>query len=126
MNALETAHSEFIELGLAPQLVDSGEFGGHRAIIIAYPVQSGRFKGQTWQIGISFQEEGYPEYPPHFVHVTGLSKPKLPVHSSHQYGDTDWYVFSVPPSDFWDDLPTSEKNMKTYIHRHLQRFWDQI
>ena len=77
-------------------------------------------------IAVSFQEEGYPEYPPHFIHVKEVADAKLPEHQTFQFENARWVSFSVPPTDFWDGLPSSEKNMKTYVHRHLARFLDQV
>ena len=34
--------------------------------------------------------------------------------------------FQFPPSDFWDALPATDKNMRTYVNRHMLRIWDQL
>ena len=77
-------------------------------------------------MAIGSPENSYPDYPPHFIYVAELPDPRLPVHHSFRYNDADWSAFSVPPSDFWDTLAASEKNMKTYINLHITRFWSQI
>ncbi len=126
MSDLNKINSELSELGFTPQIVHFPEFGSGEAVVIGYPVTTGRYKGQTFKIGISFQEGGYPEYPPHFLHVQTLPASLFPEYSRHRYAHSDWSVFSVPPSDFWDNLPLEKKNMKTYLNRHLTRFWNQI
>ena len=35
-----------------------------------YRVEVGNRRGETFRLGISFQENGYPEYPPHWIHVS--------------------------------------------------------
>ena len=69
------------------------------------------------------QEINYPEYPPHWIHVTPKIEDKrgLP---GKEYTDADgrpWVAFSRPPSDFWDNAPT--KHMSVYVGEHLRRFW---
>ena len=128
MTLIEKVAEELRECRFAPQIVTTGEFGADKVVIIpSYPVASGRFKNRCFDIAIGFQEESYPEYPPHFIYVAGLTDPKFPVHGSpFRYNDVDWLAFSVPPSDFWDALQPAMKNMKTYVNRHLARFWSQI
>lgn len=126
MTTLEKVARELRELGFIPEIRRLDGFGGGEVIVIDYPVRIGRYKGSTFRIGIGFQEDSYPEYPPHFVLVAALPSSTLPVHSVHHYDNADWSAFSVPPSDFWDTLPSSEKSMKTYLNRHLARFWSQV
>lgn len=126
MNALDKIKSELLDLGYEPDLVSVDGFGSGKIAIIKYNVSIGRYKDKTFRVGISFQEDGYPEYPPHFVHIEELSNPRLPIHSQHSHGGANWSVFSAPPNDFWDRLPSSQKNMNTYMSRHMLRFWNQI
>ena len=123
MSSLKTLAAEFQNLGYSPEVVNFGEID---AVVFDYVVSCGTYKGQTFKIGVGLQEDGYPEYPPHFIYVTGLDSPNLPVHSSFPYNGVNWSSFSVPPSDFWDALPSHDKNMKTYLNKHLIRFWSQI
>ena len=113
-------------LGFAADVLHVPGLGGDRAAVFDYPVDTGRHKGRTFRVGVSFQEAEYPEYPPHFVWVAALSSPALPAHSSGRHDGVDWCAFSVPPSDFWDRLPAADKNMKTYMTRHMRRFWNQL
>ena len=126
MSGLEQIRTELEAIGLDPRIVlNSGfHFGG--IVAFSYKASVGRFRGQTFEVGIGFQENSYPEYPPHFLCVANLSEPAVPVHSCSQIDGSSWCAFSVPPSDFWDSLPASEKNMKTYVLRHLARFWSQV
>lgn len=125
MNPLEQVSKELRELGFKPRIEALGGFGSG-LVVIDYDIGTGRYKGQTFKVGIAFQEDAYPEYPPHFVGVANLSSPRLPVHSAYCCGNDTWSLFSVPPSDFWDSLRSAEKNMKTYVRRHLARLWDQL
>lgn len=126
MNAIETAKRELRELGFDPVVVSDPACSHGPVLVFRYPVTHGPHRGTTFRIGISFQEDAYPEYPPHFVHVADLAGSRLTRHSSYQYQQTEWSVFSLPPSDFWDGLPPADKNMRTYLHRHLARVWAQI
>ena len=127
---LEQVRSELQDINpeFFPEVVRFPEFGVNSgdAVAIKYAVKVGRRKGETFRIAISFQESGYPEYPPHFVHVADLHDSKLTVNREHQFDGVQWKAFSAPPSDFWDGLPPSEKNMRTYMCRHMLRFWSQI
>ena len=126
MNALEKVKNELLDLGYEPDLVSVDGFSLGKVVIIKYDVPTGRYKDEAFRVGVSFQEDGYPEYPPHFVHVEELPDSRIAIHSQHVHDGANWSVFSVPPDDFWDRLPSSEKNMKTYVSRHLLRFWNQI
>lgn len=91
-----------------------------------YCVESGTRKGQKFRIGLSFQESGYPEYPPHWIHVSPPVRDTLGgVVQEYESDDgRKWIALSRPPSDIWDELP--EKNMKSYLEGHLRRFWRQV
>lgn len=122
-NELYKLNSEF-----SPRVVSFTGFGvdSGNAIVMNYKVPVGRYKGKNFNIALSFQEIGYPEYPPHFIHIAEIPDVILAVNQEHQFEGLQWKAFSVPPSDFWDKLPSNEKNMGTYMRRHVQRFWDQI
>ena len=126
MNPLEQVCTELRELGYEPTIASLPGFGAGGLVVINYEIATGRYRGRTFKVGIGFQEDAYPEYPPHFVGVANLPDPRIPVHSSHSCNNASWSMFSVPPSDFWDNLPPSDKNMKTYVRRHLARFWSQV
>ena len=124
MNALEQVSEELRELGYEPTVLDFDGLGGF--VVIDYDPPIGRYRGRTFRVGIGFQETGYPEYPPHFIAVANLETPGLPVHTAQLHGNDTWSLFSVPPSDFWDRLQAPDKNMKTFLFRHVTRFWSQM
>ena len=125
MTAIEKICAELVELGFSPQRIQIVGCPAELAVV-NYGVKIGRYKGDHFNVGIGFQEQGYPEYPPHWLGVAGLPHSQVTVHSSYNHCDVQWLLFSVPPSDFWDKLSSSEKNMKTYINRHVPRFWSQV
>lgn len=123
---LETVVRELREIRIEARVVPSWDGAGGAGVVFPYDVPNGRLKGQTLQIGLSFQEDAYPEYPPHFIHVRGLQGAKLTRHSEHEFEGAWWWAFSVPPSDFWDQLAPARKNMRTYVYRHLLRVLEQL
>ena len=126
MTPIDSIFSELDELGLDPHIVAANGFIQQTAVALTQKVPTGRFKDEVFTIAIGFQEDIYPDYPPHFIYVADLPDSQLPIHKSFSFDNRDWSAFSVPPSDFWDGLPASEKNMKTFVNRHLLRFWNQV
>ena len=126
MTPTDSIYVELSELGLEPQIVSANGFIQHAAVTLIQQVPTGRFKDQSFTLAIGFQEDSYPDYPPHFIYVADLPNAQLPVHSSFTYDNRQWTAFSVPPSDFWDGLAPAEKNMATYIRRHLLRVLSQL
>ncbi|MCY4001919.1 MAG: hypothetical protein OXF06_02115 [Bacteroidetes bacterium] len=114
---------ELQNLGFEPKMINLTSHSNiQRAVMFNYKVETGSYKGNSIKMAISFQEDAYPEYPPHFVHFESkINLKKIPVHSFHHFEGQNWSVYSIPPSDFWDTLSSSEKNMGTYIKRHIQR-----
>jgi hypothetical protein len=124
---LEHVSEELRELGLTPKIVEFPSFPvSGRAVVVDVSVQHGRYKGQTLTVGLSFQESAYPEYPPHFVHFKSSINTGITKHSVHDFEGESWSAYSLPPSDFWDRLESSQKNMKTYIRRHLLRVFARL
>ena len=97
-----------------------------KVVEFEYLVETGNNLGKQFRLGISMKEAGYPEYPPHWIHVSPPVNDGL--HGSVQPYQTDdgrqWVAMSRPPSDLWDQLPT--KNMQSYLDHHLRRFWSRI
>lgn len=116
---------ELEEIGFAAKKCEPDSFDFALAVI-EYLVPVGRYRARHFKVGIGLQEEAYPEYPPHWICVESLPESNIHQHSEFTYGDANWKVFSVPPSDFWDGLPVLQKNMKTYFSRHMTRFWSQV
>ena len=124
---LERIAEELRELGLAPAIVKFPSFGASQgAVVLNVKVDHGRYKGQTLTVGLSFQENAYPEYPPHFVHFKTTVKTNITRHSVHDFQGESWAAYSLPPSDFWDRLNVSQKTMKTFVRRHLTRVLAQL
>ncbi len=126
MSAAEAAQRELCALGFDAEVATDPAYSRGPIVLFEYPVNNGPHRGKTFKIGISFQEDAYPEYPPHFVHIANLHATRLTIFSNYQSPDLEWSVFSLPPSDFWDSLAPADKNMKTYVNRHLARVWAQI
>ena len=114
---------ELLELDLSPRIVEFPSFpSSSQAVLVDIAVEHGRYKGQTLAVGLSFQENAYPEYPPHFVHFKSSVSTNIATrHSVHEFEGESWSAYSLPPRDFWDNLESSQKNMKTYVRRHLLR-----
>lgn len=117
--------AELNELGYPAEECKPDGFG-YALAVIEYPVRVGRYRGRSFTVGIGFQEDAYPEYPPHWLCVASLPDNQIRQHSEFTHDSAHWRAFSVPPSDFWDRLPTAQKNMKTYLLRHVTRFWGQV
>ena len=125
MSSLEKVSEELRQMGHSPETLQFSGTPAH-AVVIDWPVENGRYKGSVFRLGIGFQEEGYPDYPPHFLLIEGLESPNIPEHSKASCDNGVWSVFSVPPNDFWDRLPSEGKNMRSYLRLHVARFWSQI
>ena len=125
---LEQVADELRAIGLAPRVVDFPDFTiSGKAVVVQVDVQHGPYKGETLTLALSFQEDAYPEYPPHFVHLqSSVSTNVTTRHSTHVFEGEEWSAYSLPPSDFWDALQSSQKNMKTYYRRHLLRILAQL
>ena len=118
--ALQQVRNELEECALATYIVEGVP---DQIVAFTYKVPTGRYRGQTVDVGLSMQEVNYPEYPPHWIHVTPRVEDK---HGAPGRGFIDssgraWVSFSRPPSDFWDNTPT--KHMSVYLRDHLRRFW---
>ena len=120
---LDQVAKELGELGVAPRIVNFPAFPvSGQAVVIDIAVEHGRCRGQTLTVGLSFQESAYPEYPPHFVHFKSpVTTDMTTKYCVHEFEGESWSAYSLPPSDFWDGLESSQKNMRTYIRRHFLR-----
>ena len=123
MGAIDVVERELRDLGYFSEAVAVPDFNFGRVAMFRYSVSTGRYRGRTFRVGVGFQEEGYPEYPPHFVFVAELPHANFTKWATRRIECQEWSVFSLPPSDFWDRLAPAEKNMKTYLRRHLTRVW---
>lgn len=123
MLSIEKIGSELKGMGYAPFFIDTAQ---GRTAVIDYCIPVGKHAGEKVLLGFSFQEEGYPEYPPHWIHISPPYDDLLGG-STQLYNETDkegiirkWLALSRPPGSLWDNLPT--KHMKSYIELHVLRF----
>ena len=122
MSSTDLIEKELRNLGYDTNIFTTANYNA--VVTFEYNVDIGPYKGNSYRIGISFQETEYPEYPPHFLHICNAPTIQSLSHSGYQENGQEWSAFSVPPSDFWDSLPRESKNMKTYLNRHVRRFWN--
>lgn len=121
-NSIDRARGELEFLGYQTFEFDSPQ---GRVVSFDYTIESGSHKGKQVKIGISFQEEGYPEYPPHWIHVSPpIDDGKGGVTQGYESQERAWLAMSRPPGDLWDKLPT--KHMGAYIGEHLRRIWKDL
>ena len=124
MSSLEKIENELKKLGYNPFYMDNTPQG--RAIVINYKIPTGKYEGEKVLMGFSFQEDGYPEYPPHWIHISPAYNDDLGgtvqsySHSDNQGIERQWLALSRTPQDFWDTLP--EKTIKHYLYLHIYRF----
>ena len=125
---LQRIVKELKEIGFSPRIFEfSVSQASQRAVMFDIEVQTGRYKGKTLKIALSFQENSYPEYPPHFVHLqSSITTREFARHSKYQFEDEEWSVYSLPPSDIWDKLDSSQKNMRMYVNRHILRIFARL
>lgn len=127
MSALEKIESELKGLGYSPFYIDTPQ---GKAVIVAYHVLTGKYKGKQIFLGFSFQEERYPEYPPHWIHISPPyddqkgGTTQTYIHLDNKGEKRNWLALSRPPKDFWDELPT--KHIKHYLYYHIPRFCKEL
>ena len=103
-------------------------FNSAQGPVVSFPyvLETGSHKGEQVTIGVSFQEEGYPEYPPHWIHISPPIDDGRGGAVNH-YSDSagrDWLAMSRPPGPMWDQLPT--KHMTAFVAEHLRRIWKDV
>ena len=121
--SITRVQAELIDLGYKTESFNSSQ---GQVVAFNYTIETGSHKGENVTVGVSFQEEGYPEYPPHWIHVTPPISDERGG-SVLYYDDAhgrSWIAMSRPPGPIWDRLPT--KTMRVYIDEHLRRIWADI
>lgn len=116
--------AELEGLGYITATRDSGQ---GTVVEFDYHVETGSKSGKQFRIGVSMQKTGYPEYPPHWIHVSPPVDDGLKG-SMKQYSTEDgreWVTMSRPPGDLWDQL-ANNKHMRHYLDHHLRKFWSRI
>lgn len=107
---------------------NTGAVSSQIGLVITFPyrIVTGSLSGKQVTMGISMQgDEPYPEYPPHWVHLSP------PIDDGkgggRRYEDSygrKWLALSRPPGEIWDYLPN--KHMEAYLNEHIRRFWHSI
>ena len=121
---LQKIAAELRGLGIETSLLNSP-----KGDLVAFPytIDVGSHNGQTVQIGLSMQgNELYPEYPPHWIHISPAIDDKrggAVEHYTDNHGK-EWIVLSRPPGPLWDKLAT--KHISHFLSDHLRRLWDGI
>lgn len=124
-SSLDMIQAELEELGYSTYRFTS-RVTGKEVVAFRYLVDVGRFRSQTHDIGFSMQQEGYPTYAPHWIHI----HPPLDgeIQGRHEDGDDQgrqWISLSRPPSpEAWDGIAV--KNMRTYLAEHIRGFWASV
>ena len=122
-DSIQRVQTELESLGYHTSVFDGPQ---GKVVTFDYTIEAGCHRGEQVTVGVSFQESGYPEYPPHWVHVT----PPIddgkggPVQKYSDENGRPWIALSRPPGDVWDRLPT--KHMDLYIKEHLRRIWKDL
>ena len=90
-----------------------------------YVIESGSYRGEKVTVGVSLQEDAYPEYPPHWIHISPpLSDGKGGSVQRYEVEARQWLGMSRPPGSVWDRQRT--KHMQTYISEHLRGIWKDV
>ena len=96
-----------------------------RVVAFQYTIEAGSNTGTSVLVGLSFQEEGYPEYPPHWVHVSPpIADHHGGGHAYHTDDGREWLAMSRAPGTAWDRL--LQKDMGSYVAEHLRRIWREV
>ena len=94
-------------------------------VVFNYTIEVGSHKGTPVSLGVSFQEEGYPDYPPHWIHISPpIDDGKGGSTQTYERDGRQWLAMSRPPGRLWDQLRT--KHMQGYISEHLRRIWKDV
>ena len=90
-----------------------------------YRIEAGSYRGEEITVGVSFQDEGYPEYPPHWIHVNPpISDGKGGSIQNYEREGRQWLAMSRPPGKLWDQLRT--RHIQMYISEHLRGIWKDV
>lgn len=122
-DAITQIQAELDFLGYITSVVD-GPNG--KVVSFGYTIETGSHKGTPVKIGVSFQEAKYPEYPPHWVHISPpINDGRGGSVQSYESSDgQQWLAMSRPPGVMWDRLRT--KHMSVFISEHLRKIWMNV
>ena len=70
---IDQVQGELESLGYQPLVFDSTQ---GRVVSFGYTIETGSHRGTRVTVGVSFHggEQGYPEYPPHWIHVNPANR----------------------------------------------------
>ena len=122
---VERISAELRDLGYDTAVRNSGQ---GMVVEFDYEVETGTRRSDMFRVGISMHKGVYPEYPPHWIHVSPpVSDGQAGGVRSYQTDDgRQWVAMSRPPGDLWDRLPKEGRDMKSYLEGHMRRFWSRI
>ena len=122
-DAISQIRAELDSLGYSTSAFD-GPSG--KVVSFGYTIETGSHRGKRVSVGVSFQEANYPEYPPHWVHVSPpINDGRGGSTQSYQSADgKEWLAMSRPPGAVWDQLRT--KHMSLFISEHLRKIWMNV
>ena len=66
-DSVNRVQEELESLGYKTQKFNTG-IGD--VVAFKYTIETGSHKGTPTWVGVSFQEEAYPKYPPHWIHIS--------------------------------------------------------
>lgn len=116
-NDIERVQAELNGMGYKSRVKDTAQ---GQTVVFPYTIESGPREGEDVLVGLSFLETGYPEYPPHWIHVCPpMNDNRGGSVETYEDSDGQWLAMSRPPGSVWDRLPT--KSMRGYINEHLRR-----
>ena len=123
--SLDMIQTELEELGYATKRFTS-RVTGKEVVAFSYVVDIGRFRCQEYEIGFSMQQEGYPTYAPHWIHIHPPLEGEVLGRNDDEDGEgRPWIALSRPPSpEAWDEI--ADKNMKTYLAEHVRGVWARV
>ena len=124
-SSLDMIQAELEELGYSTERF-SNPLQGNEVVSFLYRVDVGRLRNEEFQLGLSMQQEGYPTYAPHWIHIHPPIEEDIA--GRQDYSDDkgkSWIALSRPPSPAaWDEI--AEKNMRTFLAEHIRGFWANI
>ena len=120
---VQRIYDELLDIGRRPTVAETSK---GQVVTFPYRIPSGTRKGEQVTIGISRPDGQYPEYPPHWVHISppisdgrgGAIESYTDANGQH------WLAMSRPPQDIWDRM--ANKNMGAFITEHLARIWKDV